>query len=93
MHDADQRLPRIQRADDLLSDRLFLDGGDEVLDHRQGDIGLKQGHANLTQRIGNVGFGQAGFALERLHDAGKACGQVVEHVRWASSRIREWPIL
>ena len=79
MHDADQGLPGTQRADDFLADRLFLDGGNELLDHRQGDVGLEQRHADFAQGIGNIGFSQAGFALERLHDAGKAIGQVIEH--------------
>ena len=93
VHDANQRLPRIERTNDFLADSLVLDGGDEILDHRQGDVGLEQRHAYFAQGIGDVGFSQSGFALERLHDAGQARGQVVEHVRWASSRIAEWSIL
>jgi hypothetical protein len=80
MDDADQRLSRAQRADHLFADRLFPDGGDQFLDSGQGDVGLEQGEANLAQGIADVGFGQARFAAQRLHDAGKALGQVVEHL-------------
>ena len=93
MHDANQCLPGIERTNHLLAHRLFLDGGDKVLDHRQRNVSFEQCHTHFAQGIGDIGFGQASFALQRLHDARKACGQVVEHVRWASSRIREWPTL
>jgi ABC-type uncharacterized transport system permease subunit len=56
-----------------------LTRGDEVLDHRQRDVGFEQGHAHLAQGVGDVGLGQACFTAQRLHDAGKALGQVVEH--------------
>ncbi len=79
MNDANQGLARAQRADDLLANCLLPDRRDEVLDHRQGDIGLEQRHAHLAQGVVDVGFGQTRFALERLHDAGKAVGQVIEH--------------
>ena len=79
MDDAYQRLAGAQRADDLLADRLFLDRRNEFLDHRQCNVGLEQGHANLTQGVGDVGFSQARFALDRLHDVGKAIGQVIKH--------------
>jgi hypothetical protein len=36
--------------------------------------------ANFAQGIGDIGFGQARFTAQRLHDAGKALGQVVEHL-------------
>ena len=80
-------------ADDLLADSFLLDGGDEILDHRKRHVGLEQGHSDFAQGLGDVGFGQARFTLERLHDAGKAGGQVIEHGGWASSRICGWPTL
>ena len=93
MDDTNQRLTGTERADDLFANRLLPDRSNELLDHGQGDVGLEQRHANLTQGIGDVGFGQASFAFQRLHDAGKAIGQVIEHGEWASSRICEWPTL
>ena len=79
MHHADQRLAGSERADHLLPHRLFLDAGDEVLDHRQRDIGLQQRHAHLAQHVGDVVLGQARLAAQGLDDAAEPLGQVVEH--------------
>ena len=52
MDDADQRLPRRQRSDDLLADSaLSLTRGDEILDDRQRDVGLEQREADFAQRV------------------------------------------
>jgi hypothetical protein len=80
VNDTDQSLSRAQRSDHLFADGFFLDGGDQFLDCRQGYVRLQQGQANLAQGIGDVGFGQACFTAQCLHDAGKALGQVVEHL-------------
>ena len=80
MDDADQRLARAQRTEHLLANGFFLDRSDQGLDGRQGDVGLKQGQAHFAQRVGDIGFGQAGFAAQRLHDTRETLGQVVEHL-------------
>jgi hypothetical protein len=77
MDDADQRLARRQRADDLLAERFFPDAGGEVLDHRQRDVGFEQGHAYFAQHVGNVVFGQSGLAAQVFYDATEALGKVV----------------
>jgi hypothetical protein len=69
--------PGRQRADDFLAQRLFLDAGDEVLDHRQRDVGFEQGHAHFAQHVGDVVLGQAGLAAQVLDDAAEALGEVV----------------
>jgi hypothetical protein len=76
-HDADQGLAGGQRADDFLAERLFLDAGDEILDHRQRDVGFEQGHAHFAQHVGDVVLGQAGLAAQVLDDAAEALGKVV----------------
>ena len=38
------------------------------------------GEAHLAQSIADIGLGQACFAAQGLHDAGKTLGQVVEHL-------------
>ena len=68
MHDADERLSGRERADDFLPERLFLDPGDEFLDHRQGDIGFEQRHTDFTHGVGNVVFGEAGLTAQGLDD-------------------------
>ena len=48
--DLDDLLARLHRLDDVLANRLNADFGDEILDHRQGDVGLQQRHADFAQR-------------------------------------------
>ena len=79
MHDPDERLARREAADDLLAERLLLHARDEILHHRQRDVGLEQRHAHLAQTLGDVGFGEPRFAAELLDDAREALGEVVEH--------------
>ena len=78
--DADQGLARCQRTDDLLADGLGPDLGNEVLDHRQRDVGLQQRHAHLAQCLLDIVLGQAGLATQFLDDTGEALGKVVQHV-------------
>ena len=79
MHDADQRLARRQRADDFLAERLLRHRRDEVLDHRQRDVGFEQREAHFAQRVLDVVFGEPRLAAQRLDDARQAFGQIVEH--------------
>ena len=51
VHDADQRLARRQAADHLLAERLLAHARDEILDHRQRDVGFEQRHAHLAQGV------------------------------------------
>ena len=79
VHHADHRLAGGEAADHLLAERALLDVRDEFLDHRQRDVGLEQRHAHFAQRFLHVGFGQARLAAQRLDDAGKPVGEIVEH--------------
>jgi hypothetical protein len=79
VHDADQRLARRERAAHLLADGLLAHARDEILDDRQRDIGLEHREAHLAHGVGDVGFGEAGFAAQRLDDARQPFGQLVEH--------------
>jgi hypothetical protein len=58
----------LDRAQHGLAGGALARLGDEVLDHRQGDVGLEQGHAHLAHRLVDVGRGQHAPA-----------GQPVEH--------------
>src|SRR6218665_2274226 len=49
-----QRLPGRERAHHFLAQRLVLDARDEVAHHRQGHVGLQQGHAHLAQHVGDI---------------------------------------
>jgi hypothetical protein len=76
---ADQRLSRRQAADHLLSQGLRAHRLDEMLDHRERDVGLEQRDAHFAQRLLDVRFGQPRFAADLLDDLGEPRGQVVEH--------------
>ena len=64
MHHLDQRLPGREARQYFLSRCLGAYMVDELLHHRQRDIGLQQRHAYFAQRNGHVLFRQATFAAE-----------------------------
>src|SRR5439155_412272 len=51
MHQADQGLPRREAADHFLAERACAHRLDEVLHHRQCDVGLKQRDAHFAQAL------------------------------------------
>jgi len=67
--DAHQGLARLERAHDLLAERLVLDAGNEVAHHGQGHVGFEQRHAHFAQHVGDIGFGDAGLAADGLDQA------------------------
>jgi hypothetical protein len=79
VHEADERLPRREARDDILAQRLVLDRCDEILDHRQRDVGFEQRDAHFAQRVLDVLFGEPRLAADLLDDLREACGQVIEH--------------
>ena len=79
VHDADQRLPRRQAADHLLSERAFAHARDEVANDRQRHVGFEQRDADFAQHLLRIGFGQARFAAHRLDDAREPLREVFEH--------------
>jgi hypothetical protein len=62
VHHPDQGLPRIQVADDFLSERGLLDLRDEFLDYGQCNVRLEQGHAHFAQGVLDVALGEARLA-------------------------------
>ncbi|MNM55024.1 hypothetical protein D3C81_661540 [compost metagenome] len=62
LDDLHEGLARRQAARHLGTDGTFLDRIDEVLDHRQGDVGFEQRHAHFAQGVFDVVFGQLGLA-------------------------------
>ena len=79
VHYADQRLSGGERADDFRAERLGPHGGNEILDHRQCDVGFQECEPDLPQRILNIGFGQPRFAAQLLDDPAKTLSQIIEH--------------
>jgi len=78
--DLDHLVGRLDRADDRLAAGQFLGLADEVLDDRQGDVGLEQRDADLAQRLVDVLLGQHAATAETFEDAGKSLCKAVEHV-------------
>ena len=90
MDDADQRLARRQRADDLLAERLFLDRRDECAHDGQRDVGVEQREAHFAQRFLDVVVGEPGLAAQFLDDARQPLREVLEHGSnegWRSGKL------
>jgi len=68
--DLHHHLRRGHRAQHLLAHRLCAHGVDEILDHRQRDVGLEQRDADLAQRGGNVVLAQRAVAAQPVEDVG-----------------------
>ena len=77
--DLDQHLTRGQGLGDLLPQGLLADVLDELAHHRQGDVGLQQGHAHLAQGLLDVVLGQAALTAQVVQYLGEAALQVLEH--------------
>ena len=89
---ATQRLDHhvVDDLDDLLArgdavQHLHLGGGiadlaDEIFDDGEGDVRLQQRKANLTQRLGDVEFGQAAALAQPLEHPVQLARQCVEHI-------------
>ena len=89
MDDADQCLPRRQRSDDLLADRLFLDDRDEIADHRQRDVGFEQREPHFAQRVLDIVVGQARLAAQSLDDLRQSFGEIFEHGTGPDTNVGE----
>jgi fused signal recognition particle receptor len=76
---ADQRLAGREAADHFRAERLRAHRVDEVLHHRQRDVGLEQRDAHFAQRVLDVRFGEARFAADRLDDLRETSGERVQH--------------
>jgi hypothetical protein len=77
--DLDDLLGRVERLRDLGPARPLLDRGHEVLDHREGDVGLEQGDADLPRRRVDVGVGEPTLAAQVLEGLGEAVLKRREH--------------
>jgi hypothetical protein len=63
----------------LGADGALADLGDEVLHHRQGDVGIQQRQADFAQRLGHVGLAQRPALAEPSKTCRKLVRQGVEH--------------
>jgi hypothetical protein len=77
--DADQRLAGREAALHLGADCLHLHRVDEALDHGQRDVGFQQRHAHFAHGFGNVVFGQAAAAAQRIDCLREAFSELGKH--------------
>ena len=54
-------------------------GARELLDHREGDIGIEEGEPDVTNRLVDVGLREPPLGAEVLEGRGQAIRETVEH--------------
>ena len=69
----------VRDSQDLLADGALADGGDEVLDDLEVDVGFEQRAADLAHRLVDVLLGQPALAAEAAEGLGQAVGEGFEH--------------
>ena len=73
--DLDHLIGGLHRLDDRFARRLDPGLGDEVLDDRQGDVGVEKGQAHFAQRLVHVLLGQDAAAGQPVEDACQTIAQ------------------
>jgi hypothetical protein len=79
MTDLDQHLAGCQALQHLLPGRPLAHPVDEILDHRQRDVGLEQRHAHLAQGVLDIVRAQPALAAKVPDGAGQAFAETVKH--------------
>ncbi len=63
-HDLDDLLARRKRGQHFLSHSLGLDAVNQLFNHFEVDVGLKQRQPDFAQRLGNVLLAESGLAAK-----------------------------
>ena len=79
LNNANHRLPGRQRADHFLPERLFPNGGDQLLHDWKRDVGFEKCEAYLAQCVLDVRFGEPRFTAQLLDDAAEPLSQIFKH--------------
>ena len=74
MHDLDHHLARRDAPENLLAQGPFLDLGDEVLDHRQRDIGLQERDPDVAHGGVDIGLLEDGALLQAFENVAQTAG-------------------
>ena len=77
--DLDDHLAGRDAFQHVLAHGLIAHGSQEILDHRQGDVGFEQRHAHFAQRRIHVALAQGAAPRQLVEHRAKARGQVLEH--------------
>ena len=83
--DLDHHLAGRDRADDILSDRLFAHRGDEVAHHRQRDIGLQQRDPDLAHRHADIVLAERAAPAQPVENLAETIAEGVEHAVYRGS--------
>ena len=86
--DLDDLLPRRDRAQHVLADRLFGRLVDELARDRQRHVGFEQRHAHLAHRLTHVRLGQRAAPAQPVEDAAQPVAQRLEHGLFPTNRSR-----
>lgn len=79
MDDLDDLLCGVEGTADLGGHRPLLDGSAELADHRERDVGVEKGDADLADGFVDVGLGQPALAAQVAEGRRQAIGQAGEH--------------
>src|SRR6266567_970329 len=83
MDDLDHLLRRRERGHHFLSDGLFLDAVNQLLDHFEVDVRLKQRHADLFQRFLNVFRRERALSAQVLERSLQFFLKILKHkIKW-----------
>src|SRR3546814_7030280 len=85
--DLDDLLPRRDRAQHVVADRLFGDLSDEIAGNGERDVRFEQGDAHFAHRGAHVRLGQRATAAQPIENTAKPVAQAIEHTN--SNPFRE----
>ena len=73
------RLARLERAQHLLAQGLFLDAGNEITHDGQGHVRFQQSQTDFPQHLLSIGFGQTSLPAHGFHHTRHTLGQIFKH--------------
>jgi hypothetical protein len=77
----------VDRAQDLVAERLLGDALDEIIGDIEIDVALEQGLANLVHAFANICLGNATAAAQVLERFAQAALKSFEHNRLSVSQL------
>ena len=90
MNNADQCLARSQACLNFGTEGFFFNSCNEIFDHGNGNVCLKEGNTNFTQHVLHVGFGQTSLSANGFDDFGKTLSKRIEHYINSKERVKSY---
>ena len=69
---------------------FFFNSCNEIFDHGNGNVCLKEGNTNFTQHVLHVGFGQTSLSANGFDDFGKTLSKRIEHYINSKERVKSY---